>query len=193
MPHPDALHWDDCYLREAEFDVQRSPRSLVTSHLDLLSPGGRVLDAACGTTSTGIYLAERGWQVIALDVSFNALHMAGLKIRKGTLPISFAVMDLMDAWLPDEHFDAILNFYFLSRPLFSTYQQSLKPGGFLFFETFLRETDTQSTHYLKPQELKLAFRDWEIVHYQEKLRYSSTRHAVKKGRWITQLVARKPK
>ena len=65
------------------------------------------------------------------------------EIQKETLPISFAVLDLMDPWLPAAHFDVILNFYFLSRPLWETYRKALKPGGLLFFETYLRETGSQ--------------------------------------------------
>jgi hypothetical protein len=40
--------------------------------------------------------------------------------------------------MPDR-FDVILNFYYLSRLLWDTYRKALKPGGLLFFETFVRD------------------------------------------------------
>ena len=193
MPHPDALRWDERYSHETERFALRSPRHLLTSHLDLLSPGSLVLDAACGTTSTGRYLAARGWRVIALDVSLAALRLARQRIRKDASPISFAVMDMVNPWLPSAHFDVILNFYFLSHPLIPTYRRSLKPGGLLFFETYLRGQHTDSDHFLESQELRHFFEDWDILHYVEVERLVHARSGYEEARWMAQLIARKPK
>jgi SAM-dependent methyltransferase len=192
MSHPDALHWDERYSREAERFSLRSPRHLITSRLDLLPPNGLILDAACGTTSTGRYLAARGWRVIAVDVSRAALRLARQRVRKEAAPISFAVMDLVNPWLPESHFDIILNFYFLSRPILPTYRQSLKPGGLLFFETYLRERHTNAERYLESQELRRFFDDWGILHYLEFERLVRSRTGYEETRWTAQLIARKP-
>jgi len=192
MPHPDALHWDARYACEADRYSLRSPRHLITSHLDLIPGGGLVLDAACGTASTGRYLAARGRRVVALDASLVALRLAQKKVKKETPVISFAVLDMMDPWLPEAYFDVILNFYFLSRPLWQTYRRALKPGGLLFFETYLREAGRNSAHYLDTQELRLAFDDWEIIHYLEVERLVPSREGSYRTRWSAQLVARKP-
>jgi len=166
----------------------------VTSHLHLLPRNGLVLDVASGTASTGIHLARRGWQVIALDVSNAALRVAQSQVQNEALPVSFAVMDLMDdPWLPSDYFDVILNFYFLSRPLMKTYRKSLKPSGLLIFETFLRDDNSSDVHgmphhYLEPFELKDAFKEWETIHYAETQRNDRPG----KARWIVQLVTRKP-
>lgn len=191
MPHPDALRWDERYSRETDRFALRSPRHLLTSHLDLLPPNGLVLDAACGTTSTGRYLAARGWRVIAVDVSHAALGLARHKVRKDASPISFAVMDMVDPWLPSGHFDVILNFYFLSRPIILTYRQALKPGGLLFFETYLRERHDNSERYLESQELRRFFDDWDILHYVEVERLAHARSGYEEMRWTAQLIARK--
>jgi SAM-dependent methyltransferase len=193
LSHPDALRWDDRYSRETERFALRSPRHLVTSHLDLLPPNGLILDAACGTTSTGRYLAARGWRVIAVDVSHAALRLARHKVRKDANPVSFAVMDLVDPWLPSAHFDVILNFYFLSRPIIPTYRQAVKPGGLLFFETYLRERHTNAERYLESQELRRFFDDWDILHYLEVERLVRSRSGYEETRWTAQLIARKPK
>ncbi len=85
MQHPDALRWNERYLGETERWALRNPRPLVTSHLDLLPRDGLILDAACGTTSTGRYLAARGWRVIAVDVSLTALQLARTQASEGAI------------------------------------------------------------------------------------------------------------
>jgi tellurite methyltransferase len=192
MPHPDALQWNHRYSHEASRYVPRSPHELVTANIDLLPRNRLVLDMACGATSTGVYLASHGWQVIALDVSIAALSIAQSQVKKEALPISLAVMDLTDPWLPREYFDVILNFYYLSRPLWKTYREGLKPGGLLFFETFLCEADMNPDHYLDSLELKNAFDDWEIICYSEIQRISHLPDHSSKKRRVAQLVTRKP-
>jgi tellurite methyltransferase len=184
--------WNDRYTRDVERHNLRAPRHLVTSHLDLLPSNGLILDMACGTTPTGRFLASHGWRVIVLDVSIAALHLAQSQVRKDALPISMAVMDLTDPWLPREYFDVITNFYYLSRPLWNTYRESLKPGGLLFFETFLREVDMNPNHYLDSLELKNVFCDWEIICYAEIQRFVHSPDRPDKKRRVAQLVARKP-
>lgn len=198
MPHPDALIWDERYTNDIRWRNIRSPRSLLTSHENLLPRNGLALDAACGTTPTGLHLARLGWQVIALDVSNTALRLAQSEVQKDALPVSFALIDLKDPWLPSNRFDVILNFYYLSRPLLSTYRQSMKRGGLLFFETFVRDETIRSEeagnpgHYLEPHELKHSFADWNIIHYEETQRASRSPERRNKSRRIARLVARKP-
>ncbi|MBN8579148.1 MAG: class I SAM-dependent methyltransferase [Anaerolineae bacterium] len=198
MSHPDALIWDDRYSNNIRWQNLRSPRNLVISYQHLIPRSGLVLDAACGSTPTGLHLARQGWQVIALDVSNAALRIAQSEVQKEALPISFALMDLTNPWLPSNRFDVVLNFYYLSRPLLSTYRKSIRRGGLLFFETFLRddsfssEVDGNLHHYLEPHELKTSFADWNIIHYEETQRISRSTERRNRSRRIAQLVARKP-
>lgn len=197
MPHPDALIWDERYANDTRWRNLRSPRNLLTAHQELLPRNGLVLDAACGTTPTGLHLARQGWQVIALDVSNAALRIAQSEVQKDALPVSFALMDMSNPWLPANRFDVVLNFYYLSRPLLSTYRRSIKHGGLLFFETFVREdalteVDGNPHHYLEPNELKSSFADWNIIHYKETQRASRSSERRNRSRRIAQLVARKP-
>lgn len=198
MSHPDALIWDDRYSNDIRWRNLRSPRNLVISYQHLLPRSGLVLDAACGSTPTGLHLARQGWRVIALDVSNAALRIAQPEVQKEALPISFALMDLMNPWLPSNRFHVILNFYFLSRPLLATYRKSMKHGGILFFETFVRdesfphEADGNLHHYLEPHELKARFNDWNIIHYEETQRVSRSTERRNRSRRIARLVARKP-
>jgi SAM-dependent methyltransferase len=190
MAHPDEIKWNARYLSEKSGYLTRQPHALLTSYADSLPETGLVLDIACGLAASSLYLASRHWRVIGLDIAEAALRMVQNKARKTDMSVSLAVMDLTSPWLPVSHFDAILNFYYLSRPLWDIYRKSLKPGGWLFFETFLWQSgiEVDREYYLQPGELRQAFSDWEIVHYEELERP----HASHAKRQIAQLVARKP-
>jgi SAM-dependent methyltransferase len=125
-----------------------------------------------------------------LDVSENALRLAQAQANKKKLDASFVAMDLADPWLPEDHFDAIMNFYFLSRPLLERYHTAVKPGGLLFFETFVWQPAIQirPEHYLQPDELRFRFSDWEILLYEET---GQTRHSPGTRR-VARLIARRP-
>lgn len=190
MPHPDALLWNARYAAD-DFQFRQEPRPLLTSRLNLLPETGLALDVACGTSPTGIFLAAHGWQVIGLDVAETALRHAQARARKEALPVSLAVVDLTNVHLPAARFDIILNFYFLERLLWRAYQKALKPGGLLFFETFLwhPEVEEHPEYYLQPDELRQAFAGWDILHYDEINRPRHNEHGTRR---IAQLVARKP-
>ena len=190
MPHLDAMEWNARYQSDPQRSAPKAPRSLLTEHLDLLPASGLAIDMACGTAATGLHLAARGWRVIGLDVAESALRLAQIEARRQALSISFAVIDLSDLWLPGSQVDVILNFYFLLRPLWAQYKKSLRPGGLIFFETFVWQPgdELKPEHYLQPDELRLAFTDWDILHYKE----VNQPHPTHRARGIAQLVTRKP-
>jgi SAM-dependent methyltransferase len=70
-----------------------------------LAPG-RALDLGCGEGGDAVWLAERGWQVVAVDVSETALARAAKEAdTRGVLDrIDFQQHDLSDSF-PDGQFD----------------------------------------------------------------------------------------
>jgi SAM-dependent methyltransferase len=191
MSHPDAQFWNARYLSEQEHHLRRQPYSLVRTYADQLPSGGLVLDVAAGAAPAGLFLAGHGLHVIVVDISEAGLRLAQKRARELSLPLSLVVMDTSDPWLPPSKFDVILNFYYLSRPLFECYRQALKPGGWLFFETFVQETHRRSnpSHYLESGELHSAFQDWEILHWAET--WKKQRDGTPSSKKVAQLVARK--
>ncbi|HEV7418477.1 MAG TPA: class I SAM-dependent methyltransferase [Mycobacterium sp.] len=69
-------------------------------------PPGRALDLGCGEGGDAVWLAERGWHVVAVDVSETALARAGAEARaRGVLDrIDFQHHDLSDSF-PAGSFD----------------------------------------------------------------------------------------
>lgn len=188
----DARRWDERYDAEREAWLERQPRQLLLDFAYLLPGEGLALDAASGVSANGLFLARRGLKVIALDISKIALRMAVARAREEQLPLEAAVMDLSNPWLPPSFFDVIVNFRFLERATFPVYRQALKPGGLIFFETFMKLDPAlpNPEYYLDPGELLSVFQDYEILHWEE-IKVPAGEHHPPRG--TARLVARKPK
>lgn len=190
MPNLDAIKWNRRYEREPRQYGHKAARPLLIHNLHMLPEPGLALDIACGASASGLYLARRGWHVIGLDVAEAGLRLAQARAREEALRLSLAVADLSAAFLPAETFDLILDFYFLMRPLLQTCKKALKPGGLLFFETFLwHETERGPGEFFpKSGELQAAFMDWKLLYYHEGARRSNPQDQ----RILVSMVAVKP-
>jgi SAM-dependent methyltransferase len=76
----DASDWDTRYAA-SELVWSRGPNAVVAAECAGLSPG-RAVDLACGEGRNAIWLAERGWQVTAVDFSQVALDK-GRRLAQG--------------------------------------------------------------------------------------------------------------
>jgi SAM-dependent methyltransferase len=188
---PDAaIRWNGRYTTDGYHWQKRRPRQLLVEFAHLLPESGLALDAAAGVALHGLFLAERGLHVIALDISEVGLRLARESALKRGLWLETAVLDLAHPWLPASYFDVIVNFRFLERATFPVYRQALKPGGLIFFETFVKidPQEEYPEHYLDPGELRAAFANFSIIHHgQEEIRDGQSRLI----KMSEQLVARK--
>ncbi|MCH0568872.1 class I SAM-dependent methyltransferase [Streptomyces sp. MUM 136J] len=72
----DAASWDERY-RGGELVWKAGPNRFVAEELAGLEPSGRAVDLAAGEGRNAVWLAERGWEVDAVDFSAVALEKAG--------------------------------------------------------------------------------------------------------------------
>src|SRR5688500_5333231 len=104
---PDAKeHWEQHY---GERDRVWSGQ--VNVRLAALAPGlpiGRALDLGCGEGADSVWLAESGWDVVAVDISDTALRRArAAAAAHGVLDrIDFQQHDLSETF-PDGKFDLV--------------------------------------------------------------------------------------
>jgi tellurite methyltransferase len=127
----DREHWDAAHAR-ARAGGGSEPSAFLVEHAALLRPG-RVLDLACGRGRNARFLGDRGNQVIAADVSPEAL--ADPQLRSPS--ISRVRVDLDAAAFRPRSLDGILCVSFLDRRLFASFPIWLRAGGWLLFDTFL--------------------------------------------------------
>lgn len=69
-------------------------------------PPGRALDVGCGEGADAMWLAERGWQVTAVDISQTALDRAAAEAASRGLTIDFQRHEL-PATFPDGQFELV--------------------------------------------------------------------------------------
>ena len=104
-PNPEAkTYWEEHYGERERIWSGRVNVQLAAVVGEL--PAGRALDLGCGEGGDAVWLAERGWSVVAVDVSETALaRAAGEAEARGVLDrIDFQRHDLSDSF-PDGTFD----------------------------------------------------------------------------------------
>ncbi|MET0758127.1 MAG: class I SAM-dependent methyltransferase [Mycobacterium sp.] len=99
-------HWDEHYGERTRVWSGRVNARLAEL-AESLAPG-RALDLGCGEGADAVWLAERGWQVVAVDISGVALQRAAEDARARDLlgSIDFQQHDLSDSF-PVGAFDLV--------------------------------------------------------------------------------------
>ncbi len=166
MQH-DVERWNLKY-RAANPNPDFEPDPLLKNHADLLDGKGAALDIACGVGHNAIFLAKRGYDVMAVDGSETGLNYCRAAIRNTPLRIQLVVADLERIVLPRDHFDVALVFRYLYRPLIAQIKSALKPGGLVIYKTFnsnhLRaRPDFKREYLLERGELREWFSDFETI------------------------------
>lgn len=188
--HPDALKWNGRYETDGQYRQQGHPSRLLQVFVHLLPREGVVLDAAAGVGVNALFVAQQGLSVVALDISEVGLRLLRQRAAELGVKVDTAVFDLTQPYFPSNCVEAILNFRFLERAAFAAYRQALRPGGLLFFETFIHTGQEETpTYFLEPGELQRAFADFDVIHSAE-----TTIPGQRSGkpRHVAQLIARKP-
>ena len=162
----DQSKWDNIYTNNA-FPVH--PSSIVEAFYQFAKTGN-ALDIAAGNGRNAKYLAKKGFTVDAIDISKVGLDLA----ENGNPNIRLLQQDLDYYALKNNHYDLIININYLNRRLFPFIVNSLKPSGFLIFQTFIwdhsvsrRKGTSQYDHYLLPNELLHSFLTLHIHRYCE--------------------------
>ncbi|MDT3438949.1 MULTISPECIES: bifunctional 2-polyprenyl-6-hydroxyphenol methylase/3-demethylubiquinol 3-O-methyltransferase UbiG [unclassified Pseudofrankia] len=100
-----AAQWDGRYTdREQLWSGQ--PNGALVAEATGLTPG-RALDVGCGEGADAVWLANRGWDVTALDVSGVALARAAGHARDAGVAVRWVHAELAQAGLTPASFDLV--------------------------------------------------------------------------------------
>src|SRR3954471_477357 len=102
---PDAAEWDERYSA-ADQVWSGEPNGALVAEAVGLEPG-RALDVGCGEGADAVWLARRGWQVTALDVSQVAIHRAQRHARDAGVQVAWVHAGLVEAALPAGGFELV--------------------------------------------------------------------------------------
>jgi tellurite methyltransferase len=133
---------------------------------------GTSLDIATGKGQNAVFLAERGFDVVGIDVSPMALAAARRLAEEKSVSVSWREVDLEKAELSEFSYDLIVNFDYLQRSLVPKIKKALKIGGHVIFETYLIDQRAighpkNPDYLLRHNELLELFRDYRVLYYRE--------------------------
>ncbi|RUM47302.1 MAG: tellurium resistance protein TehB [Hydrogenothermus sp.] len=162
MASIDKEKWNKKYSKKQY--IEEKPSEILEKFYSVANIGN-ALDIACGTGRNAIFLANKGFNVDAIDISDVAI-----KILKEKNPhINTIIADLDEYNLKENKYELIVNVNFLNRNLIPSIKEALKTGGIVIFETFVvSQRRKNKSYYLRPNELLRLFLDFHIIFYEEK-------------------------
>jgi 2-polyprenyl-3-methyl-5-hydroxy-6-metoxy-1,4-benzoquinol methylase len=106
-------------------------------------PNPTVLEYGCGTGPGACFLAQRGFQVDAIDIIPAAIEVAREIARQRSLDIHYEVQDVCELSHEGKQYDMIVDSYCLQHivtdedreKVFSAVRARLKPGGYYLVST----------------------------------------------------------
>jgi SAM-dependent methyltransferase len=163
--------WDGIY-RGLPPGGTPEPARVLAENAHLLPPTGAALDLACGLGGNALFLARRGLETQAVDISAEAIARLDTVAKQLNLAVRAEVRDAVSRPPAADAFDVIVVSRFLDRSLAGPLVAALRPGGLLYYQTFTREKATPGgpsnpDFLLAPNELLVLFAGLRLVVYRE--------------------------
>ncbi|MDX6301231.1 MAG: hypothetical protein QOF53_2445 [Nocardioidaceae bacterium] len=156
VPPDGEEEWDEWYAADERIWSGR-PNGALVAEVDGVRPG-RMLDVGCGEGADAVWLASRGWQVTALDVSDVALDRARSAAADAGVDVTWLHAGLIEAPLDGDRFDLVsLQYPALRRTPEHDAERALlsavAPGGTLL-AVFHADVDVEwaEAHGLDPDD-----------------------------------------
>lgn len=165
----DRTKWNSRYTVTADIPP---PAQVLTENSHLLPQKGSALDLASGMGSNAIFLAKHGLTTSAWDISDVAVEKLNSISESLSLIINSEVRDVLENPPSKNSFDVIVVSRFLDRSIVGSLIEALKPGGFIFYQTFIidKQPDTgpnNPDYLLKTNELLKLFQTLTVRVYRE--------------------------
>ena len=160
--------WDAIY----EKNSFSQPADVLVENSFLLPSKGCALDLASGLGANALFLAEKGLDVQAWDISSVAINRLKQNAVQKNLRVSVKQVLIQPKTMPKNTFDVIVLSRFLDRSLCNAIMESLKPDGLLFYQTYVREKIAPNgprnpDFLLARNELLQLFKALKLVVYRE--------------------------
>lgn len=128
-----AGDWDEKWRGRLDEQLTRGPSRFLVAAVEGSEPG-RALDLACGAGRHARWLAERGWQVTAVDFSEVALAEARRLAAARGLDVEWIAADVLTWEPPARAFDLVVLLYLQVpghelRTVLGHAVRALAPGG----------------------------------------------------------------
>ena len=115
--------WEDAYKTAPPWDVGHPQPTFV----ELVRTGelnrGKVLDVGCGTGENALYLAEKGFTVVGIDLTNRAIIVAKAKAAERKVKVDFREGNALSLDFKDGSFDSVID-----SGLFHTFPDDDRPS-----------------------------------------------------------------
>lgn len=165
-----AAKWDRIYSQRGH-DFAGAARVLIEFQ-HLLPVKGDALDPACGTGGDALLLARLGLRTHAWDISKVAIDRLAAAVAALGAHLELEQRDAVARPPAPDSFDVIVVRHFLDRSLIPHLRDALRPGGLIYYQTFLKENCDDAgprnpDYRLGANELLRLFAGLHIIYYRE--------------------------
>lgn len=171
--------WNERYAGE-DYHFGTEPNAFLSRQKARLKAGEQVLAIADGEGRNGVWLAEQGLHVVAVDSSDVALAKARKLAQQRGVEVQFELADLLEWDWGVARYDVVAGIFIQFAPpgvreqMFERIQQCLKPGGLLLLEGYAPRQigykaggPSQVENLYTVEMLRAAFAEMEIVELRD--------------------------
>lgn len=171
--------WDERYAIE-DYLFGTEPNAFLYRQRNLLQPGDRCLAVADGEGRNGVWLAEHGLKVHAVDSSAVAMLKARNLARERNVTLDFELADLLQWDWGEQRYDVVVGIFIQfvgpeqRAQMFANIRRCLKPGGLLLLQGYTpRQLEyktggpSQAENLYTEALLRELFSDMDILHLRE--------------------------
>ncbi|MBC2730446.1 class I SAM-dependent methyltransferase [Thiobacillus sp.] len=196
--------WDARYATD-DYIFGTAPNRFLESQIAHVKPGMRALSIADGEGRNGVWLAEQGARVHAVDVSPVALEKARKLAAVRGVALDFEQVDILGWNWPEAAYDLVAAIFIQFAPpperdqVIAGIRRCLKPGGLLILQGYTPKQiefgtggPPSAANMYTADLLHGWFGDWDILHLAEHesvISEGSHHHGMSA---LIDLVARKP-
>lgn len=171
--------WDARYATD-DYIFGTAPNLFLASQAALIQPGMRALAIADGEGRNGVWLAEQGAQVHAIDFSAAALEKARKLAAARGVTLEIEQADVLDWHWPEAAYDLVAAIFIQFAPpperdrIIEGIRRTLKPGGVLILQGYTPKQVEFGTggppaaaNMYTAALLREWFDCWDILHLAE--------------------------
>lgn len=179
LPDSAAPFWDEKYAKPG-YLFGEAPNVFLKSQALRLKPGMSALAVADGEGRNGVWLAEQGLAVHAVEASRVALEKSRDLAERRGVNLRWEEVDLHTWHWPQERYDVVVAIFIQfvgpdgRARQFAGIRQALKPGGVLILQGYTPRQLEYGTGGPPHAEnmytealLRETFGDWDILHLLE--------------------------
>ena len=170
--------WEKSYQEDDTIAFSDKPNTTITEFEHLLHMQAKVLEAGCGEGQNAVYLAQKGYQVDAFDLSEHGIAKLKRRCEQSNAQVNAFVADLT-TYQFKQYYDMILCFgtlHFVDKDGWKRFISNAKEytniGGIHIMQMFTDAVPASediapfAIGLAKDGEMKDLYTDWDILQFK---------------------------